>query len=178
MSRIAASRDGMVVAAGLLLLAVVLAGCGGAQSALTEGVNEGTRARDFTLENLGGDEVSLSDFDGQVVLINFWATWCAPCRAEIPGIEEVYRARKDEGFVVLGVNVSETREQVEPFLASMDVTYPVLLDVNGEVTGEYRALGLPMSLLVTREGVIHTRHVGFLSDDTLESHLKKIMAGK
>ena len=84
--------------------------------AAPSGINEGNRARDFTLETLAGDEVSLSDYVGNVVLINFWATWCPPCRAEIPDLEATYRARQAAGFVVLGVNVDESRAEVQPFV--------------------------------------------------------------
>lgn len=161
----------------LLFFAAPITACTESESAPPEGVNEGKRARDFTLANLAGIDVSLSDFQGQVVLVNFWATWCAPCRDEIPGFEQVYRTYTDDGFVVLGVNLQESRDQVEPFLDSMDVTYPILLDQGGDVTSEYRTLGLPMSILVTPEGVIHTRHVGFLSDSILENYLQELLPG-
>lgn len=165
----------LALAALLLLFAAPLTACTESESALAEGVNQGKRARGFTLENLAGIDVSLSDFQGQVVLVNFWATWCAPCRAEIPGFEQLYRTYKDDGFVVLGVNLQESRGQVEPFVDSMDVTYPILLDQGGDVSSEYRTLGLPMSILVTPEGVIHTRHVGFLSDSILENYLQELL---
>ncbi len=168
----------LALAALLLLFAALLTSCTGSESAPPEGVSEGKRALDFTLANLASIDVSLSDFQGQVVLVNFWATWCEPCRDEIPGFEQVYRAYKDDGFVVLGVNLQESRDQVEPFVDSMDVTYPILLDQGGDVTSEYRPLGLPMSILVTPEGVIHTRHVGFLSDRFLEKYLQELLPGR
>ncbi len=168
----------LALAALLLSFAASLTACTGSESAPPEGVSEGKRARDFTLANLAGMDVSLSDFQGQVVLVNFWATWCEPCRDEIPGFEQVYRTYKDDGFVVLGVNLQESRDQVEPFVDSMDVTYPILLDQGGDVTSEYRTLGLPMSILVTPEGVIHTRHVGFLSDRFLEKYLQELLPGR
>jgi cytochrome c biogenesis protein CcmG/thiol:disulfide interchange protein DsbE len=165
----------LVLLALLLVSSALVAACTGSESAPPEGVNEGNRARDFTLENLAGDDVSLSALRGQVVLVNFWATWCAPCRAEIPGFEQVYQTYKDSGFVVLGVNLQESRDQVEPFVDAMDVTYPILLDQSGDVTQVYRTLGLPMSILVTPEGLVHTRHVGFLSDSTLENYLRELL---
>ena len=140
---------------------------------MPQGINQGNRARDFTLTSLDGSDVSLSDYRGNVVLVNLWATWCGPCRAEIPDLEAAYRAHKDEGFVVLGINVEEPRKAVEPFVDDMDMTYPVLLDESGLVLKEYRGLGLPMSLLVDREGVIQVRHMGFLTGKQLESYLAK-----
>ena len=160
----------------LLLLPLISVACSPGGSGQPEGITQGNLARDFTLETPEGRPVSLSDYRGQVVLINFWATWCPPCRAEIPGFETVYQANKDKGFMVLGINVEEGAQQVEDFLASTGVSFPILLDENGEVMKEYRALGLPMSVLLTPDGIIHTRHVGFLSDTVLEDYLAQIWA--
>lgn len=157
----------------VLILTVVVVACGRPGSAVPQGINQGNRARDFTLTSLDGSDVSLSDYRGNVVLVNLWATWCGPCRAEIPDLEAAYRAHEDEGFVVLGINVEEPRQAVEPFVDEMDMTYPVLLDEGGQVLKEYRGLGLPMSLLVDREGVIQVRHIGFLTEKQLESYLAK-----
>jgi peroxiredoxin len=159
----------------LLILALGVVACGGPGEAVPQGVNQGNRARDFTLTSLDGSEVSLSDFEDSVVLVNFWATWCPPCRAEIPDFEEAYRNYKDDGVVVLGINVEEPHRVVEPFVDSMDMTYPVLLDERGQVMQEYRAMGLPMSLLIDQDGVIRERHMGTLSADQLESYLAKLL---
>jgi peroxiredoxin len=158
-----------------LVLTVALVACSGAQGATLLGVNEGNQARDFTLEALDGTEVSLSDFEGQVVLINFWATWCAPCRAEVPDLQSAYDVRQDDGFVVLGVNVEESRAAVAPFVVEFAMTYPVLLDETGEVLKMYRAIGLPMSIVVDREGLIQARHIGYLSADQLEEYLEQVL---
>jgi thiol-disulfide isomerase/thioredoxin len=117
----------------------------------------------------------LSDHLGSIVLINFWATWCAPCRAEIPDLEAAYRAHKDSGFVVLGVGVEDPRQGIESFVAEMDMTYPVLLDESGTLMKEYRGSGLPMSVLVDRDGIIQVRHMGYLSATQLESYLSRLM---
>jgi peroxiredoxin len=159
----------------LLLLTLSLAACTASEATQRQGVEEGIRARDFTLETLDGEQVSLSDYRGSVVLINFWATWCPPCRAEIPDFEQAYREHKDQGFAILGVNEQEAGETVRPFVDQLGVSYPVLLDKSGKVANEYRALGLPVSILVDRDGVIHTRHIGFLSTDVLKEHLDKIL---
>src|SRR5690606_18233777 len=83
---------------------------------------------DFTLPSLDGQEVTLSDYAGHVILIDFWATWCAPCRDEIPGLVELYEKHKDAGFVVLGVAVDDTVDALEPFVAELGMTYPVLVE--------------------------------------------------
>lgn len=165
------------ITAALLILAVTMAACSGPESAASQGISVGNRARDFTLESLDGGKVSLSDYKDQVVLVNLWATWCPPCRAEIPDLEAAYRAHKDEGFVVLGVNVEESAQAIEPFVADLDMTYPVLLDERGQVMNDYRALGLPISLLVDREGVIQERHVGILTASQLERYLSELLSG-
>jgi cytochrome c biogenesis protein CcmG/thiol:disulfide interchange protein DsbE len=158
-----------------LILAVALVACSGPGSVAPQGINIGNVARDFTLESLDGGQVSLSDYGGSVVLVNFWATWCPPCRAEIPDLDSAYRAHKDEGFVVLGVDVEESRQQVESFMADVDVTYPMLLDGKGQVMKAYRVRGLPMSVIVDRDGVVQVRHMGYLSADTLDDYLGQVL---
>jgi cytochrome c biogenesis protein CcmG/thiol:disulfide interchange protein DsbE len=159
----------------LLILTILLAACGGSdpQSASSDlrGINVGNKALDFTLSSLDGDEFSLSDYQGDVVLVNFWATWCAPCQAEIPDFEAVYRSHKDRGFVILGVNQQEAPQVIEPFVAELEMTYPVLLDPRGDLMKDYRILGMPTSLLIDREGVIQLRHTGIMTASELENAL-------
>ena len=163
-----------IAVAVLLLLAVILGACGGGDSPQSTGVNVGNVASDFALETIDGTEVSLSDYRGDVVLVNFWATWCPPCRAEIPDIEAAYQARQDDGFVVLGINAEEPRAAVAPFVQAIGMSYPVLLDEGGQVMKMYRAPGLPISLILDRDGVIRVRHVGFLTGEQLEDYLAEL----
>jgi peroxiredoxin len=159
----------------LLVLAAALVACEGPGSAIPRGINQGNQAKDFSLESLDGGKISLSDYEGDVVLVNFWATWCAPCRAEIPDFEAAYQDYKDEGFVVLGVNEQESAETVRPFADALGMNYPILLDEQGQVMNQYRALGLPTSILVDREGVIQVRHTGVLLAAQLESYLADLL---
>ena len=168
-------RNWKTVAGTLLLLAVTLVACGGGGSSGPTGVSEGNLASDFTLEALNGTEVSLSDYRGSVVLINFWATWCPPCRAEIPDIEEAYRTREDDGFVVLGVSVEQSRASVAPFVELVGMTYPVLLDEMSLVYKMYRVPGLPMSILLDQNGVIQVRHIGLMTGAQLEDYLAQVL---
>jgi peroxiredoxin len=163
------------LAAIFLLLVMMVAACGESGAAVLEGVNTGNRARGFTLQTVDGDKVSLKDYEGKVVLINFWATWCPPCRAEIPDIQSTYEARQGDDFVVLGVNVEESRATVQQFMDEIEMTYPVLLDEGGKVLQMYRASGLPVSVIVSRDGVIQVRHVGYLTADQLEKYLADLM---
>jgi peroxiredoxin len=160
-----------------LVLPIALLGtsCADSSPAQPQGVSVGNRARDFTLESLNGNKVSLSDYRGQVVLVNLWATWCPPCQDEIPDLEAVYQARQDDGLVVLGVNVGESRQAVAPFVAELGITYPILLDTQSQLMDEYRVLGLPISILVDREGIIRERHTGGLTAEQLEGYLAEVL---
>lgn len=160
----------------LLLLLTGVSGCGGSESGTRRGIGVGNLAPDFTLESLDGDKVSLSDYRGSVVLVNFWASWCEPCRTEIPDLEAAYQEHKGQGLVVLGVNVAETRQVVGPSVKAFGISYPVLLDEQDRLMKVYRGLGLPMSLLIDREGVIRERHMGLLTADDLKKYLTKVLS--
>jgi thiol-disulfide isomerase/thioredoxin len=159
----------------LVLSAAAVVACAAPEPAALQGVNECNRARGFTLATLDGSRVSLSDHRGDVVVVNFWATWCPPCRAEIPDLEAAYQAHRDKGFAVLGVNVEESRQEIRVFMASLDMSYPVLLDEEGRVLQMYRALGLPMSVIVDRDGVIQVRHVGYMTAAQLGTYLADLL---
>lgn len=159
----------------LLLLSSLLLACGGPDPAVARGIGLGNLAPNFQLTTLDGQEASLEDYRGSVVLVNFWATWCPPCVEEVPTLEAAYRARQADGFVVLGVNFQESAEQIKPFVEAFDVTYPIMLDTNGQVMKTFRASGLPISLLIDREGVIQVRHTGFLNGTQLTEYLATLL---
>jgi len=122
----------------------------------------GEEAQDFTLPTLDGEAVSLSDYRGSVVALNFWASWCPPCKAEMPALQQAYDQHKEEGLVVLGVNTTyiDDRLAAEEFVAELGLTFPILLDEDGRVSDIlYFVRNLPTSVWIDREGVI--RHVQF-----------------
>lgn len=123
----------------------------------------GYRAPDFSLETLDGETVRLSDYAGKPVLINFWATWCGPCRAEIPSLESASRQFENRA-VILGVNVQESPTLVAPFVAELDMTYPVALDANASVALVYRVRAFPTSFFVDAHGVIVQIEAGAIGD--------------
>ena len=124
---------------------------------------EGFLAPDFTLDTLDGNKVTLSELRGQIVVVNFWATWCPPCREETPALEKAYEQYKDSGMVILGVNLTDqdSMSDVELFVEEFTLTYPILLDRDGSVSNYlYQIKGLPTTFFVNREGIIRTVVVG------------------
>jgi thiol-disulfide isomerase/thioredoxin len=101
---------------------------------------------------LSGEGVSLKDFRGKLLLLNFWASWCLPCREEMPMMERLYQQFKDKGFVVLAVNVKDKREDALAFVKELKLTYPIVFDPEGEVGLLYGAWGLPLTYLIGPEG--------------------------
>ncbi len=121
----------------------------------------GAVAPDFALPELVGAPVRLSDHQGQVVLLNFWATWCPPCRAEMPSMERLYQAYRNRGFVILAISGDRAgRSVVEPYVQERGLTFPILLDPDGDVFAQYGVRGLPTSYLLDRRGRIVSREVG------------------
>lgn len=134
-------------------------------------------APDFTLISLDDALVSLSDFRGQAVLINFWASWCAPCRDEMPAIQATYEAHKAEGFVVLGINMTyqDNRKNAEAFAEEYGITFPILLDETGEVTESYGVLGVPTSVFINRDRVIVNTYIGAMTEQQLDTFIQELM---
>jgi len=146
-----------------------------AQSNLTFSALPGHPAPDFELDALTGDRLALSQFRGRVVLINFWATWCPSCTAEMPEYEQVYQRHNRQDFTILAVNLQENRAGIRPFVTGMGLSFPVLLDETGDVTNTlYQIVGLPGSVLVNADGIIVYRHIGPMSGDLLEQKLAEL----
>ena len=117
-------------------------------------------APDFTLPNAGGKKISLKDYRGKVVFLNFWATWCESCRDEMPSMERLYNEFRGKGLEIVAVNVKEKPQDALAFAKELKLTYPVLLDPEGEVGLLYGAFGLPATYLIDRKGVVLARMWG------------------
>ena len=116
---------------------------------------------DFTLQDLEGKPISLSDYKGKVVFIDFWATWCPPCRLSIPYVEKLYEQYKDnEDFVVLGINLQESKEDITKFMKKQKMNYPILLS-DKKVISNYKIASIPRFFLIDRNGEIYNKYVGF-----------------
>ena len=159
------------------------AGVRGAGSVASESLTTGAPASDFTLRDLDGKDVHLSDYlNKDVILIDFWATWCVPCEAELPHLQNLYKSYKDRGFVVLGVAMDgpETVAQVAPFARRYDLSFPVLLDQETKVVGVYNPKRTaPLSVLIDRKGQISRVRQGFSSGDEklIEEDVRSLVGG-
>ena len=125
-----------------------------------QNVSPPIEAKDFTLENLEGSPVSLSDFQGKVVFLNFWATWCPPCRAEMPDMEKLWQKFKEEDFIILAVDLRERKEKVSSFMEENGYTFPVLLDPRGKVASTYGIRAIPTTFLLDPEVKIVGKALG------------------
>ncbi len=151
-------RSGFLWLAGALLVAAVFALSMGEDT--PDPVGRGTPAPAFSLPALDGPDVTLSDLRGKVVLVNFWATWCEPCEAEMPAMERLYRTLAPEGFELLAVSVDDGPEPVRAFRERLALSFPILLDPAKDTAEAYQTFRFPESLLVDRRGVIVERYIG------------------
>jgi len=143
-------------------------------------LRETVSSRDFSLPVISsaaasakmptGEIQSLSALRGKVVFLNFWATWCGPCRDEMPSMEVLYKRFKDEGLEILAVNCQERQEEVLAFMTNNGLTFPALLDEDGRVSGAYGIQAIPTSFLIDRDGQIILRLVGSINWDTDKIH--------
>lgn len=133
----------------------------------------GAPAPDFELETPEGEAIRLSDLKGGVVALNFWATWCVPCRLEMPDLEARAVAHPDD-LTVLGVNFDETPEEVIAFRDELGITFPLLLDPGAVVQRLYRVLGYPTTYFVDEQGIIRIQHIGLMSPRQMDEYLKEM----
>jgi peroxiredoxin len=141
------------------VISVLLAGLLLVSSAMSE-VREGS-APDFTLPNEGGQNLTLSDFSGQVVMINFWASWCAPCRQEMPLLDALYQRYQGLGFTFLGVNVEEDSGLATDWLSETPVNFPILFDRENRVSKLYDVIAMPSTVMIDRQGNMRFIHHGY-----------------
>jgi peroxiredoxin len=136
-------------------LATMLAG-----ATATAEIDRGA-APDFALKSSNGENLRLSEFRGDVVMINFWASWCGPCRQEMPLLDELYNEYKPLGFTILGVNVEEDSTQAKQLLKELPVDFPVLFDNQSKVSRLYDVVAMPSTVLVDRDGNVRYLHKGY-----------------
>ena len=132
-------------------------------------------APDFTLTTFEGTAISLEDLRGKPVVINFWASWCPPCRIEAPLIERTWREYKNRGLIFLGVNIQDRKEDALNYIREFDITYPNGPDPTGEISIDYGVSGLPVTFFVSSKGEIVRRWVGAIEKSVLISSIEEIM---
>jgi thiol-disulfide isomerase/thioredoxin len=166
----------------LLLALVVSLATIGSDAHAADDVCNVTRRKvnlNFSAKDINGKDVRLSQYQGQVVLLNFWATWCGPCRREIPSLMALYRDYKDRGFVVLGVSVDKEVRLVKPYAREMKMNYPVLIGAGHEQFNEAFGpfIGFPTSVMLERDGTVCVRHVGLPGRTLLEQQIDALLSG-
>lgn len=143
-----------------------------------EGLAKGEKAPDFQLTTLDGDEVKLSDYQGKKVLLNFWATWCPPCRAEMPHMQTYYEEQaKDENVVILAVNLTTEDKglgKIEDFVEEFELEFPIPMDENGDVGALYQAVSIPTSYAIDTEGRIQNKVVGPMDETMMEQLIEEL----
>ena len=132
-------------------------------------------APELALQNVNGAAESLIDYRDQVVLVNNWATWCPPCKAEIPTLEAYYKAHTTDGFVIIGVEAGEPQNDVLKFVQDNGMTYPVWIDLNGAALDAFNNENLPSSYVIDRKGIVRLAWVGEINREMLEKYVTPLL---
>ncbi len=166
--------------AGLMLCALALVACGGDARTPRVAVAVGSPAPAYAAATLDGAPVSLADHRSSVVLLNVWATWCKPCREEIPALDSLYREFSSRGLLVTGVSIDvmDDTARIAGFARELGASYPLWLDPDDRVSGTFLAIGVPSTYLIDRDGVLRWRHMGPVraNDATLRAVLDSALS--
>jgi len=167
-----------ILIAGLVWTAISIDRNGSATTGRIPAPRAGFLAPDFSLNTPDGETITLSDLRGQAVLVNLWATWCPPCRAEMPAIQKLYKEYQDRGFTVLAINMAYQDDPfaVLPFMQEYGLTFPLLLEETGEVAEIYELRSLPSSFFIDRQGIIQEVVIGGpMSEALLRTRIESIL---
>lgn len=174
-----------LLAVGLLIVAAVWAlsergenKAAGVEATTGTAPEVGSLAPDLALKDLTGDTVRLSSYRGKTVLLNFWATWCPPCRAEMPDLEALHKENVNNDVVVVGVNVGEDQETAAGFVRSLGLTFPILLDSDSTAQRDHKVGYLPTTFFIDSDGIIREIRIGAMKKSTMELKLKQATQGR
>ncbi len=146
----------------------------GADAVIVEGLQEGNRLPDVELVTLSGETIRVSNLAGQPLIINFWATWCPPCRQEMPLLQATFDSLHPEGLQLIAIT-DQPAAVVQPFVETNGITFPIIIDTENTASRTYRVQGLPTTLFLDSNGVITARHTGLLLPEALQTYLAEIM---
>ncbi len=150
-----------------------------AQKQLPTGASGASRvnrpAKDFTLPLFDGGNVTLSSLRGQPVVLNFWASWCPPCREEAPVLEKVWRRYQDKGVTFIGVDIQDAEADARAYLKEFDITYPNGPDRSGRISNDYAVSGIPVTFFINRDGIIVSRWVGAINEEILVPRIEELL---
>ncbi|WP_338751520.1 TlpA disulfide reductase family protein [Bacillus sp. FJAT-52991] len=149
-----------------------------APSTAQSGIDVGEKAPDFTVKTIQGEEVSLSDYEGKKVILNFWATWCPPCKAEMPHMQKYYEKEAEKNNVeILAVNLTKNdkgKETVADFVKQYGLTFPILLDEEGTLGEQYQAFTIPTTYVLNTDGTVHQKIVGPMDEAMMEQLVSEL----
>jgi peroxiredoxin len=163
----------LFIAGGLLLviaIALLLTGRPAPPRAI-QPLQLGQPLQDFSLDDLNGRGVKLSDYAGQVVLINAWATWCPPCVAEMPDLQAYYQQHRHESFIILGINAGDTLSAASAFASQNGITFPIVLDPNVQFLSDLGVHSFPTSILIDTSGIVRSIHIGMYTAEDLDAEI-------
>ena len=135
----------------------------------------GKKAPSFVAPKVGGQLVSLENYKNKPLVLNFWASWCPPCRDETPGMERIWRKYEDQGVVILGINVQDGEKEAQRYISEFGVTFSNALDLDGSITVDYGVTGLPVTFFIDNDSVITGRWVGSISEDRLDNWVSNLI---
>ncbi|MBI3545920.1 MAG: TlpA family protein disulfide reductase [Gammaproteobacteria bacterium] len=146
-------------------------------TAFAANLETGQPAPNFTLKSLKDKNLSLKEFRGQVVMVNFWATWCGPCRQEMPALNGLYEKYRDAGFMLFGVNTESDSANAAQMIAKLKVNYPILFDTEKKVSALYRVSAMPTTVLIDRDGKIRYVQKGYLTgyENTYQTQIRELL---
>lgn len=137
----------------------------------------GKAAPDIKMPLIDGGEFRMSEYAGRPMIVNFWASWCPPCRDESPGFERTWRRFSDSGFLLIGVDIQDTVEDGQAYIREFDLTFPNGIDLDGKITVDYGVIGLPVTFFIGADGIVKGRWVGALPEDRLVGWVEALTAG-
>ena len=164
-----------VVSIGVMFFMILNSSAASTQDFSAVPVNVDFAAPELTLEDLSGKSVSLKDHLGSVVLVNLWATWCPPCREEMPTLQSFYEKHKADGFVLIAINQEETSDVVMPFVKEFGLTFPVWLDIDYQAQRAFNTMNLPSSYVIDRNGRVRLMWIGGISKKNLEKYVPDLI---